>query len=215
MGTRLRIYEGSHPASLTGGRAFLYGLAIQAALDVGAVALDKRWELWAAELASISAEVVYEDGMLKECPLDERLISLPITDAVMVFDESSVELFAMAEARMEALGVPMFEEMSGAVSGLPESSLDNPILATDRIEGALFRHFGKTYIHGSGISGEMRKTISRAPLRSTASRSEGSGAKVREVDAKGNARVIGGVPESVVPALPRDEKGSLFPDTKP
>lgn len=188
-GPRLTLYPGNAEPSLIAARAFVYGLALQAALDVAAITLDEKWLLWADDLATTTAEVFSAEGYLRECPPDADLIGLPVTDTTMVYDDSTVGLISMAEARMEALGRPILGSFADLATGLPVSAITRPILHTDRIQAALVRSYGQRIVYGPEIGEEMKDGLSRIdPKVSTA------------------------VPSSVLPVVSGDQVVRIGPD---
>ncbi|QTN33944.1 DUF255 domain-containing protein [Akkermansiaceae bacterium] len=187
-GPRLKSYESDAPESIVAARAFIYGLAIQAALDVAAVSLDESWNIWAGDLSSTASELFMKDGAPVECPAYADLSRLPIADLAMLFDESSIGLFAMAESRLEALGIPFVPAFAELVAGLPMDSLDSPILHTDLIQAAIMKHHGITCIHSAGATEEMRIAIARSPLKGMNRRSS---AREGEVPDPKGALILG------------------------
>jgi uncharacterized protein YyaL (SSP411 family) len=164
-GPRLKSYAGNAAESLTAGRAFLYGVAIQAALDVESVTLDGTWLLWAGDLSSTVAEDFAAESHIRECPRSADLVGLPVTDGAMLFDESTIGLLAMSESRLEALGVPLVLSLTKKVKILPVAALNSPILHTDLIQAALMREFGVTYVFGENAPEAMKQALARSPLK--------------------------------------------------
>ncbi len=164
-GPRLLLYGDDSVESLVTGRAFLYGLALQATLDVAAITLDETWLLWADDLATTTAELFGRENHISECPADADLIGLPISDPAMLFDESTAGLLGMAAARLSALGRPFLEVLETQAVKLPMAALQSPILHTDVIQAAIIREYGTTFIYGDGISAESEATLSRKPLK--------------------------------------------------
>lgn len=210
-GPRLNLYEGKAPPSLVAGRAFLYGTAIQAALDVQAVTLDKSWLLWAGDLSSTAAEAFSAGNYLRECPASADLIGLPISDLAMLFDESSVGLLAMSESRLDSHGIPLVPSMEKQVIGLPMAALESPILHTDMIQAALMRGYGTTYVFGNQPSAEIREALARSPLKGVNRRQSGSvgglevspaPSEVLRVAPGGKVSPVKSVGEIAVPSLP-------------
>jgi uncharacterized protein YyaL (SSP411 family) len=210
-GLRLKSFAGDAADSLTAGRAFLYGVAIQAALDVHAVTLDRSWLVWAGDLSSTVAEDFAAEGNIRECPPSADLIKLPVMDAAMLFDESTVGLISMSVSRLEALGIPVAPSLKGKVGALPISALDSPIPHTDLIQAALVREFGMTYIFGENIADTMREALARSPLkgvnRREAKPSDPDGrspkpGEVLRIARGGEASPVKSVSEIKVPHLP-------------
>lgn len=164
-GPRLRIYAGDEPDSLLAARAFVYGVAIQAALDVNAVTLDDEWLIWAGDLSSTVSEAFSHNGYIREYPASADLTGLPITDLVMLFDESTIGLLSMSKSRLDALNVPFTAALRAKVDILPMSALSSPILHTDLIQAALMREYGVTYVYGANAPAELRAALARSPLK--------------------------------------------------
>lgn len=209
-GPRLRLYEGKNSPSLTEGRAFLYGLALHAVLDVAAVTLDESQLIWADDLATTASELVAENDYFRECPPDARLMDLPITDLAMLFDESTVGLMSMAAARLETLNRPVLKSFGGKATALPMGALNNPILHTDIIQATLMKEYGQLLVYGPDIPEDFKKAIARSPLKGVERRADigrlpdGQTIKPDEVVRIGsgkNFRVIGSANEISVPSL--------------
>lgn len=164
-GPELALYKSNAAASLVAGRAFLYGLALQAALDVAATSLDEGWLMWAEDLATTAAELFADEGFLKECPADADLVGLPIADQAMLFDESTSGLLGMAASRMAALGRPFLETLAKPVKNLPMDAIHSPILHTDVVQAALMGAYGTTYIYGPDIPAASGSALARMPLK--------------------------------------------------
>jgi uncharacterized protein len=210
-GPRLRSYDRDLAPSLVAGRAFIYGLAIQAALDVSAVTLDETWILWAGDVLSTASEIFIQDKSLRECPSDANMTGLPIADIIMLLDESSMGLFSMAVSRLEAIGASLPPAFSKYVDGLPLNALDHPVVYTDVIQAALMREYGATYLIGGKASDKIRDRIVRSPLKGVNRRLSSSGTHGGlEPDAKGallitpgnKVRSIESVDAIAVPPLP-------------
>lgn len=164
-GPRLRNYVGDFADSLTGGRAFLYGVAIQAALDVEAITLNGVSLLWAGDLSSTLSEVFAVDSHIRESPASADLIGLPVTDMAMLFDESTAGLLAMSESRLAALDIPLAPTLKAELDALPVAALFRPVLHTDLIQATLMREFGVTYVFGKNTPEAMRQAIERSPFK--------------------------------------------------
>lgn len=164
-GPRLRLFAKTAPGFIGEGRAFLYGLALQAALDVSAITSDEQWLVWSEDLATAAAELFTAADFLKECPDDAMIIDLPVTDLVMLFDDSTAGLISFAECRLAARERPLVESFSELATPLPTYAVDRPILHTDLLQATIARHFGITVISGPEISPELKLAIERLPLR--------------------------------------------------
>ena len=166
VGPRLSVFSKEAPASVGEGRAFLYALALQSALDVAAITANEQWLLWSEDLATTAAELFTGDGFLKECPDDARIIDLPVTDLVMLFDDSTAGLVSAAESRLEALGRPLVASFSELATPMPTYAVDRPVLHTDLLLATLNRHLNMTVIPGADLSAPLEAAIARLPLRS-------------------------------------------------
>ncbi len=164
-GPRLRVFSREAPASLGAARAFIYALALQSALDVAAISSDGKWLDWSQNLATTAAELFTADGFLKECPKDSNLIDLPVTDLVMLFEDSTAGLVSFAECRLGERELPMVRTFSELATPLPTHSMQRPVLHTDLLQATVAREFKVTIIAGEGISGEMRTAVERLPMR--------------------------------------------------
>ena len=120
-GPILRLFSKPAPNSIGAGRAFLYGLALQAALDVSAITSDEKWLDWSEDLATTAAELFTDAEFLKECPDDAKIIDLPVTDLVMLFDDSTAGLISFAECRLAERERPLVRDFQRP--GHPASDL--------------------------------------------------------------------------------------------
>ena len=164
-GPKLRLFSKNAPKSVGGGRAFLYGLAMQAALDVATISPDEKWLVWAEDLATTAAELFTNAEFLKECPDDARILDLPITDLVMLFDDSTAGLISFAEVRLAERERPLVPTFSQLAIPLPIHAVEQPILHTDLLQATLAREFKVTIITGAGISPELKLATERMSLR--------------------------------------------------
>ncbi len=164
-GPRLRQFSKPAPVTYGEGRAFLYGLALQAALDVNVITSDEKWLGWADDLASTAAELFTGSDYLKECPDDAKIIDLPISDTVMMFDDSTKGLLSFAECRLAEGDRPLVAGLAGLVVPLAASSADRPVLYTDLLQATLAREYKVTLAAGAGLSPEMLLATQRLPLR--------------------------------------------------
>lgn len=164
-GPGLRLFSRDAPASLGEGRAFLYGLALQAALDLSDITSDEKWLSWSEDLATTAAERFTATDFLKECPDDAKIIDLPVTDLVMLFDDSTAGLVSFAECRLAQRGRPLVANFSELATPLPVYAVDRPILHTDLMQATLARHLPVTIVIGQGISPELKLAAERLPMR--------------------------------------------------
>ncbi len=164
-GQFLRAFASDAPTSVGAGRNFLYALALQAALDVAAITSDDSWLVWAEDLATTAAELFTGDDLLKECPDAANLIDLPVSDLVMLFDDSTAGLISMAECRLAQLGRPLVPSFSELATPLPTYAAERPVLHTDLFHAALARHHSITAVYGTALTPEMKLALERLPLR--------------------------------------------------
>lgn len=164
-GPKLRVFSKSAPSSVGEARAFIYGLALQAGLDVATITSDDSWLVWTEDLATTAAELFTDDGYLKECPDDAKIIDLPITDLAMLFDDSTAGLISFAECRLADRERPLVSTFSQLAVPLPTFAVDRPILHTDLLEATIAREFKVTVICGDKLPVELTQEIERLPLR--------------------------------------------------
>lgn len=165
VGPKLRLFSRDAPAPIGAGRAFLYGLALQAALDVSVITSDEKWLVWSEDIATTAAELFTGSSFLKECPDEAKIIDLPVTDLVMLFDDSTAGLISLAECRLAERKRPLVESFSELATPLPTYAVDRPILHTDLLQATLARHFRVTIVAGPGISSEMKLATERLSMR--------------------------------------------------
>ena len=165
VGPRLRVFSTNAPDSIGEGRAFLYALALEAALDVTAITQDETWLFWSEDLATTAAELFTGDQFLKECPDDAKLIDLPITDLVMLFDDSTAGLISLAEVRLADLKRPLVASFSELATPMPAYALDMPVLHTDLLLATLARSFRVSVVLGADLAPELKQATERLPMR--------------------------------------------------
>ncbi len=164
-GPQLWMYTTKTAPSISAGRAFLYGLAMQAALDLVDITGDDSWLAWADDLASTSAERFVEKDCLKECPDNAKVLDLPISDRVMVFDDTTAGLISSAECRLAARKRPLVEAFSRLALTLPRLAAEKPVLHTDQIQAMLLRHYAPLVMIGKELPEPLQATVDRLPLR--------------------------------------------------
>ena len=164
-GPQLWMYAARTAQSVSAGRAFLYGLALQATLDLADVTGEEKWLDWADDLASTAAEIFTATDFLKECSDVANIIDLPITDLVMLFDDSTAGLISFAESRLAVRGRPLVESFSGLAIPLPMYALERPILHTDLIQATLARHHAPLVLIGQELPTALKIAVERLPLR--------------------------------------------------
>ncbi|MFZ9936601.1 MAG: DUF255 domain-containing protein [Luteolibacter sp.] len=177
-GRFLRAFVSDAPATVAAGRTSLYALSMQAALDVAAITSDESWLIWAEDLATTAAELFSGEELLKECPDSANLINLPVTDLVMLFDDSTAGLISMAECRLAELGRPLVRDFSKLATPLPTYARERPVLHTDLFHAALARHYGITVVHGGDLTPEWKHAIERLPPRTVHRRQARAGESI-------------------------------------
>ena len=165
VGTRLRNFSTDAPASIGAGRDFLYALALQAVIDVATISSDDHWLDWSEDLATTSAELFTSNEFLKECPDDAKLIDLPVTDLVMLFDDSTAGLISSAECRLAELGRPLVKSFSELATPMPVYARDKPVLHTDLVLATMARHFHVTVVLGADIPPALKLATERLQMR--------------------------------------------------
>ncbi len=209
-GPKLRLFAEEAPKSVSEGRAFLYGLALQAALDVAVISADEVPLAWSEDLATTAAEQFTDAEFLKECPDDAKIIDLPITDLVMLFDDSTAGLISFAECRLAEQGRPLVRTFSELATPLPTYSVDRPILHTDLLQATLARQFKVTVVAGADLSPEMKLAIERLPMRMVQRRP----AKSEDQIPSGSVKIITANNENRIVSSPEGLQEALLPSFK-
>ena len=171
VGPRLRVFAKDAPDSVGAGRAFIYALALQAVIDVATITSDDHWLFWSEDLAATAAELFAGSGFLKECPETAEIIKLPISDQVMLFDDSTVGLISLAECRLAARGRPLVASLSQLATPLPSTLATVPIIHTDLLLATLARHYPVTVLLGSDLAPDLKLASERLQLRAVQHRS--------------------------------------------
>lgn len=177
-GKVLRTMKVEAPDSLSLGRAFVYGLALQAALDVAALTRKDEWLVWAEDLATVSAEQFAGDGVLKECPDPARIVDVPVTDLIMLFEDSTAGIFSQAESRLAVLGRPLVPSFSALATPLPTYVVERPVLHSDLLLATMVRHLPWTVVYGSDLAEPLATQMGRLSLRGIHIRAAGTGDEV-------------------------------------
>jgi len=164
-GLRLQMYSGSQEPSIAEGRAFLYGLAIQAILDVADVTLDEKWWKWADDLSSTAAQIFRDGDYLRECPKEVDLMGMALSDQLKMFDDTTAGLFAYAGSRVQGRPAPAAESLSPVNGKFPKKASARPMLYTDLIQAALTRDFSSTVVMGENLPAPLQKAVSCLPIR--------------------------------------------------
>jgi uncharacterized protein len=206
-GPRLRAFAEEQPASIGAGRAFLYALALQSTLDVASITGDDTWMVWAEDLATTAAEMFTGNGFLKECPDEAKLIDLPVSDLVMLFDDSTAGLVSMAEARLAKLGRPLVASFSELAIPLPTYAMDRPILHTDLLFATLNRHYGITVLTGADLPASLKTAVLRMSPRSVQHRP----AKAAEDVPAGSVKVMLPEDSNAIVSNPGELNEALLP----
>jgi uncharacterized protein YyaL (SSP411 family) len=176
-GSDLYFFEKQQDES-SSGRAFLYGLAIQAALDVHDVSLDPSARDWALDLSVTASERFMKGDTFREATDEQSLIPLPVTDRTMVYDDSSVGLFAAAEARLGKLHIAVPPVYGTAVTGLPKKVLEVPFAHTDILQASLIRRFSPVVVLSADAPEELKNAALSLPVRLVTRRMAGPDEKV-------------------------------------
>jgi uncharacterized protein len=208
VGPHLRIFAQEAPPSVGAARAFLYALTLQSVLDVAAITSDDQWLVWAEDLATTAAELFTHDEFLKECPEEARLIDLPVTDLVMLFDDSTAGLISMAECRLAEIGRPLLPSFSKLALPLPDYAVQRPVLHTDLLLATVARHFRITALYGDDLAPEMKLAVQRLPLRVVQRRAAKPGEQVPPGSVK---LLFGGEARSVVVSTPQGLAEVILP----
>jgi uncharacterized protein YyaL (SSP411 family) len=203
------MFAGDAPASINAGRAFLYALALQSVLDVSAITSDEQWLVWSEDLATTAAEKFTGNGFLKESPDEAKLIDLPVTDLVMLFDDSTAGLVSLAESRLQQIGRPLVLSFSELATPMPTYAMDRPILHTDLLLATVTRHYKITVVVGAGVSPELKSAVERLPLRSVQRRLAKPDDKVPD----GSVQILLSGAESLNVSTPAALKEALLPSS--
>jgi uncharacterized protein YyaL (SSP411 family) len=164
-GPELWQYKSRTAPSVSAGRAFLYSLALQACLDVADVTGDEKWMDWGDDLATTAAERFTSTEFLKESSDEAKVLDLPVTDLVMLFDESTAGVISSNESRMAARGRPLVDSFTALATPLPMVTLDRPVLHTDLMIATLARHYAPVVVVGKDAAPALRQELARLPLR--------------------------------------------------
>ncbi|OYV00045.1 MAG: hypothetical protein CFE26_24595, partial [Verrucomicrobiales bacterium VVV1] len=150
---------------LTSGRAFLYGLAIQSALDVSDITLDSHRASWAEDLATTASEKFLSGDMLRETAPGQSIFSSPLSDRAMLFDDSTVGLFSSAEARLAARGRRLSEAFATTIVPTPTDAIARPIVHSDQLIAGLIREQAPRVLISPDAPEALKEAACRLPLR--------------------------------------------------
>ncbi|MGC4014040.1 MAG: DUF255 domain-containing protein [Luteolibacter sp.] len=147
------------------GRAFLYGVAIQAALDVADTTLDADAAAWAAKFSETAAAKFLDGDTLREVTAAGSVLDLPISDRAMVYEDSSAGLLAGAAARLQRLGVQLPGSYATAITPLPKEVLEFPLVHADLLQASLISYQAPVVLVAPDASPELKEAVCRLPLR--------------------------------------------------
>lgn len=207
VGPRLRNFAKDAPDSIGAGRDFLYALALQAVIDVATITSDDHWLTWSEDLATTSAELFTSNEFLKECPDEAKLIDLPVTDLVMLFDDSTAGLVSMDECRLAELGRPLVRSFSQLATPMPVYAMDRPVLHTDLLLATMARNYPVTVALGADIPPALKLATERLQMRVIKHRRARAGDQVPA----GSVKVLLPQGESRMVATPDALQEALLP----
>lgn len=164
-GSLLRAYPAAEHLANIEARAFVYAVAIQSILDIVDITSDHSWLDWGDNLATIMTENFARDGFLREATEKSSVINLPMTDLIMLFEDSTIGLLNFAECRLAARNRPLMRELRELAGVLPVSAVDYPVQHTDIVQSFLARHYSFTVIHNQKTSPDLISHIERLPIR--------------------------------------------------
>ncbi len=209
-GPRLRLFSKESPPSIGAGRAFLYGLALQAALDVSAITSDKKWLDWSEDLATTAAELFTSSEFLKECPDDAKIIDLPITDLAMLFDDSTAGLISFAECRLSVAERPLVPTFSDLATPLPVFAVERPIIHTDLLQATLARENKVVLVTGGDLPPALKLATERLPMRMIQRRA----AKPKDEVPPGTIKILFATGEPKMVSTPESLAEALLPSPR-
>ena len=150
---------------LTSGRAFLYGLAIQAALDVSDITFDTHRASWAEDLATTASEKFLSGDLLRETAPGQSIFNSLLSDRSMLFDDSTVGLLSTAEARLAARGRKLSGPFAITVVPTPTDATTRPILHTDQLVAGLIRELAPLVLLSPDTPDSLKEAACRLPVR--------------------------------------------------
>jgi len=161
----IQNYAGSSPSATTDARAALVATAMQSALDIYDVTLQREWIDYAMSLNDILVKDHLVEGRFEESPPSSRLINLPIIDLAMIFDKSTIGLMKQNTARLLNLGCPVPEALVNACQLDHERIQDAAVLHTDYLLGLLYQQFPVVVTVPEDASAEFKMAVTQLPLR--------------------------------------------------
>ena len=138
------------------------------------------------------------------------ILDLPITDLVMLFDDSTAGLISFAEVRLAERERPLVATFSQLATPLPSYAVPQPILHTDLLQATLAREFKVTVVAGAGISPELKLATERLSLRMFQRRAANS----KEEVPAGSVMVIFSNGQSRIAATPDALQEAVLPSPK-
>lgn len=150
--------------AMSDGRAFTYAIAIQAALDLGAITLEDTWNLWAQDLATLLAEhFLTKEGRLLQTRTESQVVKLDLGDRLMTFDESTSGLLRLNLSRLHALGFELPPAIASFARSMPDTR-SSPLIYTDSLQ-ALSHRISARILHVSPTaSTPVKQSTARLPL---------------------------------------------------
>ena len=176
-------------------------------LDVSSITSDETWLDWCENLATTAAELFTDAEYLKECPDEAKIIDLPITDLVMLFEDSTAGLFSSAELRLKERQRPLVSTFSTLSTPLPSFSSERPTIHTDLLLATLARENKITVIVDAAVSPELRFSVERLPLKLIQRRAANASDKVPPASIK----IIIGKNEPIIVSTPEALKAATTP----
>jgi uncharacterized protein YyaL (SSP411 family) len=161
----IQNYAGSSPSATTDARAALVATAMQSALDIYDVTLQREWIDYAMSLNDILVKDHLVEGRFEESPPSSRLINLQIIDLAMIFDKSTIGLMKQNTARLLNLGCPVPEALVNACQLDHERIQDAAVLHTDYLLGLLYQQFPVVVTVPEDASAEFKMAVTQLPLR--------------------------------------------------
>lgn len=179
-GAKLRVFASEAAPELNEARAFVYAVAIQSILDVVQITGDTGWLDWSDDLATVMTENFTSEGFIREAAEDVSVLEVPMTDLMMLFEDSTVGLLNFAECRLAALNRPLLEDLRKLAGTLPVSCVDFPVQHTDIIQSFLVRGYGVTLVYNDRTAPELIERIQRLPIRMFHRRAAAAGESLPE-----------------------------------
>ena len=164
FGSSRFLNELSGGDAMSDGRAFTYAVAIQGALDLGAITLDDAWNLWAQDLATLLAEhFLTEEGRLLQTRPESQVVDLDVGDRLMTFDESTSGLLRLNLSRLQALGFELPPAIASFSRSMPDTNA-TPLVYTDSLQALSHRLSARILHVAPGASAEVKESVVRLPL---------------------------------------------------